>query len=108
MKVSAEFDVDQVNMKSNSESDMTEDSNTLPASHLRASTKQRKYENCMEMFKSKTVLEDHKNKTFLMCVPVERCDICRDKFPSKAKLEDHRKKHLECVKGMFNDHFGEE
>ena len=91
LKVSTELDVEQVNTKSDIVSDMTEDSTIIPASHLRASTKQRKCENCMEMFPSKTVLEDHKIKTFGMCVPVVRCDICYDEFPSKAKMEDHKR-----------------
>ena len=59
-------DLHKVNMKSYNVPDMTEDSSTIPANHLRASTKQRKCENCKEMFSSKTVLEDHIIKTFGM------------------------------------------
>ena len=66
LKVSTEMNIQKVNIKSYNVSDITGDSSTIPASYLRASTKQRKCFNCKGMFPRKTVLADHIMKTFGM------------------------------------------
>ena len=50
----------------------------------------------MEMFPSKTEMEDHKVKTFGMCEQVKTriCEIYYVRFPTKAKMEDHKRETL--------------